>query len=112
MYDYTHWTQSDLIQHRGWTQTLIDRYLGWPDARADNPHHPYGAPVRLYAIDRVLDAEVGDAADGLARAAEQRATRRAGALRAAATRRERRAREEAQILAALEEITFVAGSVR
>lgn len=108
----THWTQSDLISHRGWTQGLIDRYLGSPDLLADNPHHPYGAPVRLYSIDRVLEAEGGEAAEGLARAEAQRAPRRAGALRAAATRRERRAHEEAQILAALEEITFVTGSVR
>lgn len=101
-----HWTQQDLITHRGWTQTLIDRHLGWPDKRSDNPHHPHGAPVRLYLIDRVLEAEVGDAADGLARAEAQRATRRAGALRAAATRRERREQRASELMVALEEIGF------
>lgn len=53
----THWTATDLRRDRGWSDKLINKYLGQPDLLEQNPHHARGAPMRLFAVERVIAAE-------------------------------------------------------
>jgi hypothetical protein len=48
---------SDLKRQRGWTEGLIGTLLGAPDALAPNPHG-FRAPMRYFAEDRALAAEL------------------------------------------------------
>ncbi len=41
------------LKRRGWTDSLIRKYLPEPDGIEANPHHPGGAPMRIYRIQRV-----------------------------------------------------------
>ena len=55
----------ELIKHsdlkrRGWTDAMVRQFLVEPDKLDRNPHHPRAAPMRLYALARVLEAESTD----------------------------------------------------
>ncbi len=50
-------TKSRLKGERGWTDYTIRRILGEPDKYACNPHYKNAAPMRLYLIKRVDEAE-------------------------------------------------------
>ena len=69
------WTFRDL-KVRGWSSNMIQSMLGVPDSTASNPHFRTGRPMRLYSIQRVLEAE---------RQAEFVAAREAALLRGAST---------------------------
>ena len=45
------------LKARGWTEGLIRSVLGAPDKRRKNPNYRSAAPLRLYFLGRVLDAE-------------------------------------------------------
>ena len=46
------------VKQRGWTEAMVREVLGEPDATAPNPHYrSAGAPMRLYYLDRVVEAE-------------------------------------------------------
>lgn len=45
------------LRRRGWTNLEINTYLPQADSIEPNPHHPYGAPMRLYRIHRVETIE-------------------------------------------------------
>lgn len=49
------------LQERGWTRTMIQDLLGEPDARPPNRAYPDHAPLRLYDLERVEEAERTDA---------------------------------------------------
>jgi hypothetical protein len=55
--DIDYVTKTELIQERGWTRTLIERFLPRPDATRENPHHPRGACMKLYDMNRVERVE-------------------------------------------------------
>src|SRR5947209_16642474 len=48
---------SELIRERGWTRTLIERFLPRTDLTRENPHHPRGARMQLFDMNRVLRIE-------------------------------------------------------
>ena len=50
-------TKSRLKGERGWTDCTIRRILGEPDKYARNPHYRNAAPMHLYLIKRVDEAE-------------------------------------------------------
>jgi len=47
----------DLKKDRGWTDTHIKTFLPEPDKLARNPFSRKAAPMKLYALERVLDVE-------------------------------------------------------
>jgi hypothetical protein len=47
----------DLKKDRGWTDTQIKTFLPEPDRLARNPRNRKAAPMKLYALERVLDIE-------------------------------------------------------
>ena len=49
------------LRRRDWTPSMIDQLLGEADETAPNPHYPTAAPMQLYALTRVLEAESTDA---------------------------------------------------
>ena len=53
-------TQSTLKQ-RGWTMAMIRDILGAPDAEVPNPHYSNAAPMKLYYLYRVVEAEKSEA---------------------------------------------------
>ena len=50
-------TPTGLQGKRGWTDTMIRNLLGEPDRTARNPHYKSAPPMKLYLLDRVIDAE-------------------------------------------------------
>ena len=72
------------VKERGWTASLIERFLGDPDAEAPNPRYPKAAPMKLYNLSRVEQAERSP--EWLA-ATTALANRRAGAAKAVETKR-------------------------
>jgi hypothetical protein len=83
-------TPSQLRKDRGWTGALIARFLGAHDDERPNPHYRSGAPMRLYAWDRVVAAEATDefkaAADEVGR---RRSSRKLAAKKALKTKKRR-----------------------
>jgi hypothetical protein len=73
------------LQARGWTATLMRRFLGEPDRTVDNPHYKSAAPMRLYWLARVVEAE---ASPGFAAASARARRRQAAAVVAVETKRE------------------------
>lgn len=51
-----YFTKSDLLR-RGWTQGTIDQFLSEAEETEENPHTPFGAPMRLYRKAVVLAIE-------------------------------------------------------
>lgn len=70
------------LKARGWTDGLIRTFLGEPDRLARNPHYSSaGAPMRLYLLQRVEDAErIPAFIERRARVAAQQARRKAAAV--------------------------------
>ena len=51
-------TQSTVLDRPGWTRAVLKRLLGEPDNLAPNPHaRTHGAPMRLFDLARVAEAE-------------------------------------------------------
>ncbi len=50
-------TPAGLKGKRGWTDQMIRKLLGGPDKVAPNPHYRTAAPMRLYLVGRVEQAE-------------------------------------------------------
>lgn len=76
------------VKERGWTDSMIRAFLGDPDKTAPNPfYRNAGAPMRLYSLTRVREAETSEqwiAARELAstrsKASHERALRKAKQL--------------------------------
>ena len=87
----THLTLTQLLE-RGWTRTIVRDLLGEEDQRRRNPFYRKAAPMRLWSLERVIEAESGAAF------AEQQAAiaRRRDAARTAARKRARRLCDWAQ----------------
>lgn len=49
------------LRERGWTEKMVRELLGEPDARPPNLSYPDRAPLRLYDLERVEEAERTDA---------------------------------------------------
>lgn len=49
------------LRERGWTGKMVRELLGEPDARPPNRNYPDRAPLRLYNLERVEEAERTDA---------------------------------------------------
>ena len=60
------------LKERGWTEGLIRSVLGAPDKRRKNPNYRSAAPLRLYFLGRVLDAEQQPSVRARAPAAHRR----------------------------------------
>ena len=54
------WTKSRIIRERRWTESLVKRFLGNPDATRPNPNYRSAAPMKLYQLGRVFEAESTD----------------------------------------------------
>ena len=65
------------LKQRGWTEAMIRDVLGNPDALAPNPHYSKGAPMKLYTLQRVVEAESSEDY----RVAKEKADRRRVAAR-------------------------------
>jgi len=52
----THCSKAGL-KYRGWTEKAIALFLGEPDKTAVNPHYKCAAPVKLYLLTRIEEAE-------------------------------------------------------
>lgn len=76
--------QSDLLI-RGWTKTMIRDLLPTPHTTRLNPHYQKAAPMKLYAMERVIEIEATDAFKNLAMKAERR---RVTAKESVATKRD------------------------
>jgi hypothetical protein len=76
-------TQSTLLR-RGWTLDIIKDFLHDPDVLAENPHYKKSAPMRLFFVGRVEDAEATPAFLERKKKAIARST---GAKKAAVTRK-------------------------
>ena len=50
-------TPNRLKKERGWNDACIKALLGEPDKTAPNPHYKKAPPMRLYALERVLQKE-------------------------------------------------------
>jgi hypothetical protein len=72
------------LAERGWTESMIRELLGKPDLWVKNPHYSSAAPMRLWRLQR---AEAAEAAPGFSERREQAGRARAGAVKAAETRR-------------------------
>ena len=78
------------LKERGWTEGLIRSVLGAPDKRRKNPNYRSAAPLRLYFLGRVLDAEQEPSVRArLQRIAELRPQRSTAAKEAAARFRQK-----------------------
>ena len=53
-------TPTGLRGKRGWTDTMIKILLGTPDKTAQNPHYRRAPEMKLYLLDRVIEAEESD----------------------------------------------------
>ncbi|MEV5312268.1 hypothetical protein [Streptomyces sp. NPDC052610] len=80
----THWSTARL-RARGWTATMVRQLLGEPDLLRPHPLFRTARQIRLYRVERVLEAERGAEFRALAAAA----ARRGAAARTAALRRRR-----------------------
>ena len=56
--EYT--TPTGLRGKRGWTDTMIKKLLGKPCKTAPNPHYSRAPEMKLYLLDRVIEAEESD----------------------------------------------------
>ncbi len=74
------------LKARGWTEGLIRRLLGEPALLRPNPHYHSGAPMRLYALDRVKSLEQSDI---WTQTAATRARRKGAAAQAVLTKKQR-----------------------
>ena len=45
------------LRERGWTPAMVSRLLGAPDKTVPNSHYKAGAPMRLWAAERVVEIE-------------------------------------------------------
>jgi hypothetical protein len=88
---------------RGWTDALVKRFLGEPDKTAPNPVYSSKAPMRLYAVARVVGIEESPEWAAAREAGRPRveAAKRVAAERAAAALAEFEARRD-RFLARLE----------
>lgn len=77
------YTRSDLLK-RGWTQAMITRFAPEPDITKINPRFKNAAPMKLYRPERIHEIEESEA---FLKASEQSKGRRAGARKAAETKR-------------------------
>jgi len=77
------YAQSELLK-RGWTAKLIQLFAPEPDAIRKNPFFAKAAPMKLYAPDRIHEIEGSDL---FIEAFEKARRRKAGAAKAAATKR-------------------------
>ena len=78
------------LKARGWTEGLTRSVLGEPDKRRKNPNHPSAALMRLYFMERVLDAEQQPSVrESLEHIAELRPKRSTTAKEAAARSRQK-----------------------
>ena len=50
-------TPSSLVSDHNWTKSMIVKLLGEPDKLSVNPRYRSAAPMRLYSLARVADAE-------------------------------------------------------
>jgi hypothetical protein len=57
----TEYLTTRAVRARGWSECMIRDLLGEPDAKQANPRYRSSAPMRLYAIDRVVALEETDA---------------------------------------------------
>lgn len=83
------------LKERGWTEAMVKRFLGEPDQFRDNPRYRSAAPMRLYAAQRVEEAE---SSIDFAEMKSKSGTRSNSAKKAAETRR-------GQLLAEVEAMT-------
>jgi hypothetical protein len=75
------------LKTRGWTQLMVEKFLGAPDQLAKNPRYRSAAPMRLYSLARVEEAEMAEGViAALAKAREKAAVRSAAARTGAATK--------------------------
>ena len=77
------YAQSELLK-RGWTAKLIQLFAPDPDTIRKNPIFAKAAPMKLYAPDRIHEIEESDL---FIEAFEKARRRKAGAAKAAATKR-------------------------
>lgn len=49
------------LKQRGWTDTAIERFLGDHDKEVPNPYYKSAAPMKLYKLSRVEEAEQSQA---------------------------------------------------
>ncbi len=45
------------IKNRKWTDLMIRKFLGKPDKLVTNPHYSLGPKMKLYRLERVIEAE-------------------------------------------------------
>lgn len=77
------------LRERGWSAAMIHRFLGDPDSSKRNPRFRTAAPMKLYRLDRVAEAEdTGEWGE-----AREKAQRRSAAGRTRAEGERRRTRE-------------------
>jgi len=88
--DRAHLTKSALLERAGWTATLVSRLLGEPDQR--KKVFGRSAPLALYAVARIEQAEAGSE---FAQAQAPIAKRKTAAAKAVATK-------TAKLMAAIE----------
>lgn len=50
-------SQKGILERRGWTLRLIEGYLGNPDRTPPNPVYRRAAPIKLWELSRVIEAE-------------------------------------------------------
>ncbi|MFD1212277.1 hypothetical protein ACFQ36_09530 [Arthrobacter sp. GCM10027362] len=81
----------DLKKERGWTDTQIRTFLPEPDKLARNPRNRKAAPMKLYALERVLRIEASE---------EYRQAREASRNRQLAARERALARKKEAVAAA------------
>lgn len=51
------WYTSTSLKERGWSDSMIKNILGEPDDYMDNPHYKCAAPMRLWTVEHVRNAE-------------------------------------------------------
>nr|WP_205615994.1 hypothetical protein [Streptomyces harenosi] len=69
------------LRARGWTPRMVRRFLGEPDLLRPHPSVRSAPPLRLYAVERVVAAERGEAFRAVAAAAARRSARTRTAVR-------------------------------
>lgn len=80
-----HLTKTEVL-NRGWTEKMIQRFLGSPDRTKTNPHYRSAARMQLFDESRVVAAE---RTSDFVELEQKREVRRAGALKAVQTKREK-----------------------
>lgn len=73
------------LKARGWTDAGIVLFLGSADKTAKNPHYKKAAPMQLYSLSRVEEAERSAAFHAFQ---EKSLTRKAGATKAVVTKKQ------------------------